>query len=67
MGLFALANGMLGPAQDMIEYQLQTFTQGFGDGVTEYWGPPSEEMDQRWAELWHCEKNVFCENQRSGS
>ncbi|KAF3802774.1 Cyclochlorotine biosynthesis protein O [Colletotrichum gloeosporioides] len=41
------------PAQDVIEYQLQTFTQGFGDGVTEYWGAPSEEMDQRWAELWH--------------
>ncbi|TDZ33117.1 Cyclochlorotine biosynthesis protein O [Colletotrichum spinosum] len=41
------------PAQDVIEYRLHTFTQGFGDGVTEYYGPPSEEMDRRWAELWH--------------
>ncbi|KAL1615087.1 hypothetical protein SLS56_011941 [Neofusicoccum ribis] len=41
------------PAQDSIEYRLDTFTQGFGDGVTEYHGPPSEEMDKRWAELWH--------------
>lgn len=59
MWLRPLANVISGPAQDVIEYQLQTFTQGFGDGVTEYWGAPSKEMDQRWAELWHCEWNVL--------
>lgn len=65
MWLCPLANVISGPAQDVIEYQLQTFTQGFGDGVTEYWGAPSKEMDQRWAELWHCEWNVLFDSERN--
>jgi hypothetical protein len=53
------------PAQDEVEYVLKVFEQGV-DGVAggmspEFQGPPSDELDEAWTNLYRCECCCFDE------
>lgn len=40
------------PAQEAVTYKITKFHSGFHDDVTEYMGPPSDELDHRWDALY---------------
>ncbi|PPJ55252.1 hypothetical protein CBER1_04281 [Cercospora berteroae] len=41
------------PAQEVVEYELRVFSQGSPAEHTDYWGPPNEENNRLWRELWN--------------
>ncbi|KAK0509232.1 hypothetical protein JMJ35_008603 [Cladonia borealis] len=47
------------PAQMAVEYKVVKFKSGFGSHVTEYQGLPSDELDQRWWDLYGCKPYSF--------
>jgi len=40
------------PARDAIEYQTTVFVSSFGEHKTKYQGPPTDEVDENWDELY---------------
>lgn len=56
---------LLGPVQDLIEYEVRTFYAGLGDDGSPYVGEPSSELDEAWLGLYpsiildRCPINLF--------
>jgi hypothetical protein len=44
------------PAQEVLEYEIRKFHGGFHSDLSIYQGPPSDELDQAWEDLYNCEK-----------
>jgi hypothetical protein len=53
---------VLAPAAHVVSYETVLFTQGEGDDKTEYQDPPSEAIDEKWAELF----DRKCKSQATG-
>ncbi|KAL4874961.1 hypothetical protein BJY04DRAFT_172202 [Aspergillus karnatakaensis] len=52
-GDMRIPNPLFSPANRIIEYKTQTFFSGFGDEQTPYMGPPTEEYDAAWEDLYN--------------
>jgi hypothetical protein len=48
----ANSSALLAPAQDAIEYHTVVFSSSFGKKKTKYQGPPTDEVDDSWSDLY---------------
>lgn len=42
------------PAHSVLSYEVRRFNASFGTEVTEYQGPPTDALDERWHDLYRC-------------
>ncbi|GFF55726.1 hypothetical protein IFM58399_10144 [Aspergillus lentulus] len=47
-----IPNKLYSPVQDLVRYETRVFDSGFGNHTTKYMGPPTEETEKHWENLY---------------